>query len=78
MSGIHFEEWVRFIYAGPTFVEQQFQREYIRDVTASKSVWTLRTFCHGTVLSNIIFRGFLSMQACETGYALTSVTNLKL
>jgi hypothetical protein len=43
----------RFFYVGVTFVALQFQHEYVRAVTASRSLWTLCTLCHCTILSNI-------------------------
>jgi hypothetical protein len=38
------------------FVAPQFQHEYIRAVTGSRSLWTLSIFCHCTILSNIYTR----------------------
>jgi hypothetical protein len=46
----------RSFCVGATFVASQFLHEYIRAVTASKSVWALCTLCHCTVLSNIYTR----------------------
>jgi hypothetical protein len=38
----------RSLYVGATFVAPSFQHEYIRAVTASKSLWTLCVLCHCT------------------------------
>jgi hypothetical protein len=66
----------RSICIGATFVAPQFQQEYIRADTASRSLWTL---CHCTILSNIYTKyTAVSMQACKAGYALTYATALKL
>jgi hypothetical protein len=70
----------RSFCVGDRFVAPQFQHEYIRTLTASRSLWTLCTLCYCTILSNIYtrYRGFLSMQACAAGYVLTYVNILKL
>jgi hypothetical protein len=46
----------RCFYVGATFVAPQFRHEYIRAVTASRSLRTLCILCHCTVLSNIYTR----------------------
>jgi hypothetical protein len=46
----------RSLYVGAKFAAPQFQHEYIRDVTASRSLWTLCTLCHCAVLGNIYTR----------------------
>jgi hypothetical protein len=47
---------VRSFYVGATFVAPQFQHEYIRTVTASRSLWALCILCHCTILRNIYTR----------------------
>jgi hypothetical protein len=46
----------RSSYVGATIVAPQFQNEYIRAVTTSRSLWTMCTLCHCTILSNIYTR----------------------
>jgi hypothetical protein len=43
----------RCFYVGATFVAPQFQHEYIRAVTAPRSLWALCMLCHCTILSNL-------------------------
>jgi hypothetical protein len=64
-------------YVGATFVAPQFQHEYIRALSASRSLWTMRIPCDCTIMSNTYTR-YAEMQACAAGYALTYVTALKL
>jgi hypothetical protein len=51
--GFFFDEGgARSFYVGDTSVSPKFQHEYIRAVTVSRSLWTLYTLCHCTILSN--------------------------
>jgi hypothetical protein len=65
------------VYVGATFVAPQIPHEYIHSDMGFRSQWTLCTFCHCTILSNIMYRGFLSLQACAD-YAKTYLITLKL
>jgi hypothetical protein len=52
------------VFVGAMFVAPQTPHEYIHAVTEFRSLWTLCSFCHCTILSNTTYRGFLSLQAC--------------
>jgi hypothetical protein len=72
--------WRRSFYVGATFVAPQFQLEYIRVVTASRSLWTLCSLYHCTIRSNIyteVYRD-LAMKACAASCNLSYSNALKL
>jgi hypothetical protein len=65
--GPPFQQWKgQSFCVDTTFVTWQFHYEYIRAVTAFRSLWTLCTLCHCSVLGNIYTRHteIFCLQAC--------------